>query len=168
MHPYLVRNKQTCSNVLFGILFFAIILGIYRQGLIEVPRSDQYYFIGERMYASSEWDFFVRSLSFSRSRQIFAQTDVLIFRPFSWAILALFDILFREKLLVTGLFSFAAHAAISLLLYSIARRYVGNLYAFLFSLIFIVNLPGSEMFLWRHITPICFAMPSFLSFLIIS
>ena len=105
-----------------------------------------------RNYAASAWDFFWRSIAYSRTRLIY-QWDYLLLRPGTHGVLALIDVFFRENLYAIGVLSIFWHALTVFSLYLVLARWISRVNACLLSLLLLVQGPGLEMVFWRHISP---------------
>lgn len=137
---------------LIYISFLLVTFGLYREGIIAVPRGDHVLFMAERSFAQSEWDYFWNSLSYNRTRKQLAG-DFYLFRPGTTGLLALLDIAFRSHFYILGIFSLFFHSNLCFLLFRLLSKFISWKFALLFSGFFLVQYTGIEMIMWRHISP---------------
>src|SRR3989338_10203151 len=102
------REKFFPAHTLPLMLFIAGAFFVYRYGVVSVSRVDHLYFMKERIFLASDWDYFWQSLSHPRTN-ILRPGDFFLFRPGFFGTLALFDIWFRHNLYAIGFFSIFLH-----------------------------------------------------------
>ena len=142
----------------FLVLFCFV---IYWPGLIALPRADHSFILNERQFYDNDIDFFINLLSFSRTRHI-APGDVFLFRPGTTGVLAVLDIYFRSNLYLQGALSILLHAVAVFSAYLIFQRLkIGTLATYSLLAILLVQYPGMDLILWRHISPYIFALVFF-------
>ena len=154
------KQNYLIFEVGFSACLVVIIFFTYRSGIIDLPRADQIHFLQEQEVSSGNLDFFLKALSYNRSSLI-AQGDFFLFRPGFFGYLALVSIFLRENLYISGLLSLSVHTLAAFAFYRLLLRITFRSLAGLFALMFAIQYPGMEMFLWRHISPymiglICF------------
>jgi len=125
---------------------------IYRLGFAALPRVDQFYFMEERKFFVSDWDYFWHVISFTRSAMI-GPADPFLFRPGFFAVLAILDICFRANLYVAGFFSVSLNAFVVFLLYRLVQKMTNGWMGLLAGTLFLLQYPGIEMVIWRHASP---------------
>lgn len=151
------RNRNYI--VFFFLVLFCFV--IYWPGLIALPRSDHSSILDERQFYDNDIDFFINLLSFSRTRHI-APGDVFLFRPGSTGVLAVLDIYLRPNLYLLGALSILWHAIAVFSAYLIFQKLkIGALATYSLLAILLVQYPGMDMILWRHISPYIFALVFF-------
>lgn len=151
------RNRHYL--VFFFLVLFCFV--IYWPGLIALPRSDHSLILDERQFYDNDIDFFINLLSFSRTRHI-APGDVFLFRPGTTGVLAVLDIYLRPNLYLLGALSILWHAIAVFSAYLIFQRLkVGALATYSLLAILLVQYPGMDMILWRHVSPYIFALVFF-------
>lgn len=122
---------------------------------------DHLTFMRERIFQPSDWSYFWNALSYNRTRHI-DPGDYLLFRPATMGTMAILDIFFRADWLVIGLVSILAHALVVIAFAVLAARIAPTWVASLLALWLSVDYVGSEMILWRHISPYLFGILFFL------
>lgn len=132
------------------ILFFVI---TFRYSTVGLPKADHFWFMGERANASGEWDYFVKMLSFNRTR-VNAPGDYGLFRPGTTGTLALLDIFARDNYYVSGVASLIFHALVCGGLFMVAWRGSGSSWmATAITAAFLACFAGYRAVGWRHISP---------------
>lgn len=137
--------------------FLLLTSWIYWDALPALPNADQLNFSFERLNSTSDWDFFVRALSFDRTR-ILNPGNVLLFRPLSEVYTALCDIFLHTHLRIYGYLSFTFHALCLTLLYLILLRFTDKKTALLGSGLLLVEYAGHQLILTRHVS--CYLFPT--------
>lgn len=153
------RGKFFVFNLFVLFCFVAASFWAYRYGLIALPRGDDIGWILTRSSMKSDWDFFVYSMFRGRG-------DAYLFRPAFHFVLSTMDIFFRENLYAAGALSVLLHGLVSFLVFILLRRLVGLLAGVLLAVVFLTQLVGMEMVLWRHISWYLFGLIFFLMGLI--
>jgi len=134
----------------------------YRYGLIGLPRGEHLTFFKEKILLNSEWDFFWKFVSLSRTRT-FAPGGPLLFRPAGGAVLALTEIIFHRHFYAVGLITILWHSLTSFSLYLLLSKLIDRRIAVFMGLAFATQYPGMEMLIKRHISsnmgaPLFFAL----------
>ncbi|MBI5639226.1 MAG: hypothetical protein HZA17_02255, partial [Nitrospirae bacterium] len=120
----------------------------------------------ERIFFVSDLQWFWHSVSYNRTR-FFHAGDYLAFRPGLMAILALEDIFLRRHLFVQGLLAIVIQSCAAYSLYATGRLLINRWMGGIFAVLFIVQYAGTEMIIWRHITPYLLSL-TFLCFGLLS
>ena len=160
---YSERLKSFMAFFLF--LFISLIL--YEDSVIALPRGDHASVLKERLFYSSEWDFLINMLSYSRMHQG-ASGDAFLFRPGTTGLLGLLDIYLRHNLFAIGALSIIWHAFVAWSIFIFGRSIHQIRAGFFLAFLFLAQYAGMELVLWRHISPYMFSLIFFgmgLSFL---
>jgi hypothetical protein len=144
--------------VLAGLTALAFFL--FWQARIDWPTNDQIPYMAERDMVHSDWSWFWHSVSYSRARFTLVG-DYFAFRPAHLTVLVTEDFLARENLEATGALSLCFLALTGFSLYLAVKHFAGRLLAVPFSLLFIAELAGSRIVMWRHISPYLFSLTFF-------
>ena len=119
---------------------------------MALPRSDHAGFMGEREFASSDFQFFWRSLFYNQTR-VLDRGDFFLFRPAMTGLLAIMDILFRKNLFLMGAVSILMHGLVAFSLYLVLTTLVSRVSSLFLAGMLLTFAPGLEMVFWRHISP---------------
>jgi|GEM_PF-1273777 len=153
-----MRSKHKGLAVL--LLITAASFATYHYAMADLPRRDQFMYMIERAYMQNDWQWLWHSLSWSRTRFLFAG-DNYLFRPIHMAVLALKDILFRQDLFYSGVVNICIMAVASFSLYNLTRRLVAPALALALALLFMVQHAGVEIVAWGHINPYLLSLAFF-------
>ena len=149
---------------------FAILLTIslgygYASSLQHLPRGDHWWFLLNTLETHGFWDTFRDSYSYNRTREI-NPADVVLFRPFLFAILSLEKGMFGTHLWAYQATGVILHGVLCLQLFGLLRtlqsanpeiemptsmRKVSMLLPFLFAWFFAVNTHIVELVIWTHL-----------------
>jgi hypothetical protein len=142
-----------------------VIVFIYQFGLLDYARGEQITYMKERYYYPNDWQWFLHSLNYTRTR-LLDVGDTFLFRPGFYAVVAMFDIFLRDQPMIVGLSSIVLHWLVAILLYLLLRIHFKGTFAFLFALFFASQYAGIDLIVWRHLSPymvsIVFALAGFL------
>ena len=141
------KSTATVVAILVAWSFF-----VYRHGLYSLPRGDQLPFLDERARFPDTGAWLLHVISYTRTRVLTGDSHVM-FRPLHSFALGVQEVLFRDDALALGLVSIALHAAVVLVLYFLVRWVADPVVAFLAAIVYAAEYPGTEMVLWRHISP---------------
>lgn len=135
------------------IFLFLILALLFQGAYVGLPRGDHFWLMGERAFAASDWDYFVRLLSFNRTR-VLSPGDYDLFRPAATGLLALVDIAGRENFFLPGILSLLFHLACVSVVFVVTYRVTESPgAAFCLSLVHGVQYAGLTAVTWRHISP---------------
>jgi len=146
-------NRAILWSIIAGLGLAVFFIFTYRYSWIGLPRADHFWLMGERAFSSSEWNYWVRLLSFNHSR-VLEPGDYTLFRPGTTGTLALLDIFFRENFYAQGIFSLLFHLSAIGMIYLIANRATKNRgLSVALSAVLLALFPGYLAVSWRHISP---------------
>ena len=148
---------QCLKSTLIFILLFSLSYFLYHQGLVALPRADHTFILSERVFYSSDWEFFKSMVSFSRTRHV-SPGDAFLFRPGTHALLAITDIFLRPNLIAIGLLSVFWHSIVAWTIFLISYVLGYFRIGLLFSILFLIQYSGMDMIMWRHISPYMFSL----------
>ncbi|GEM_PF-6303866 len=154
VHPFM---KILTKNWVILLFFLIASFWIYRYGIVAYPRSDQNFFMIERQYFNSDWDYFIHSFHYARTRHIY-QEKGLWMKPGTLGTLALLDIFSRTNLYAVGALSIILHALICFCLFLLIRCIAPIWFSFLLAGTFLFQYTGMEMIVYRHISPYMFSI----------
>lgn len=141
----------------FALLWFSIFFA-YRDGYFGLPEGDQHWFSREREFDSNDWQFFLDSLAYNRTREIRPGNAQFLFRPLTNGLSALQDIFLLSHPFVNGVLTISWHVLVCFALYLLLLEWVALLPAACFALLFGLQISGVEMVLWRLISPYLFSI----------
>lgn len=148
-----MKPSPRSPYLLFGsAAIVAWCLWLYWQGRYAVPSKDQLVFMRERVFHPNDLHYFWEALSYNRTRHL-NPGDYFLFRPGTMGLQALWDIFLRQDWLTLGISSLLLHAAAAIALLALAARILPLPLALGAALWFATDYAGSEMVLWRHISP---------------
>ncbi len=147
---YSCRRTRYLKPLLFLSLLSATFV-VFRYSLPAIPSADQLLFLDEQQFSKSSLDFFIRSLSFNRTR-VLHPDNFSLFRPGLTGLLAYQEIFSGTNYWFQGIVSFCLHAAAAFLLLVTIKKYVSLPVALLGVIVFLPQYVGMEIVTWRHIT----------------
>ncbi|MCB1189915.1 MAG: hypothetical protein KDK90_05750 [Leptospiraceae bacterium] len=155
------KKKTSKYNwLLLLLLYILLALFIYKNGIVDTTRQDHFPYMHERVAFESDWDWFVHSISYSRTR-FTNKGDYYLFRPGHMAVLAVSDIFWRDNPVIRGAIGFIILGMAAFSLHRVLSLILGSSIAFLFTMVFMTNYAGMEMVVWRHITPYLLSLSFF-------
>lgn len=137
---------------IFILLALALTL-IYWEGRYATTLTagtEQSYFMRERAHSPSEWDFFVRMLSFNHARKI-SPGDYALFRPAMTGTNAVLDIFFRDNFFIFGPIAIVLNIICCFILYLLIARLASPILGFFGALALGTHYLGSDIVMNRHI-----------------
>lgn len=153
----MLKNINQISPKIIIVLLLFITFVIYWKGLIDVPRRDQVVFLEEKTHFSSNINWIIHTLSYSRTRLIGAG-DYFLFRPLHTFLISVADIFFRDQPKISGVISIIYLFLAASILFFLIRTILNDLISILFALLFMVQYVPQEIVLWRHISPYLLAL----------
>lgn len=140
------------NRLIIFLSFLLLSFLTYRYFLIGVPRFDQIRLGYERILSENDWDFFLKSVSYDRTR-VFNPGNYYLFRPGTTSLLALLDIFLPTSGILLGSISIILHAIFCFSIFIVLSLFQSQLVSILVSLLFLFQYSGLELIDWRHLSP---------------
>lgn len=149
------RRHVLCVLFLFVLPFAVFRYGHFRFGVEGAQSGDHRALMRLNDESATQPEFFWKAANFPHYH---GAAISLLFRPLMGTVLALEDSLFRSNFFVLGAVSLLITGLVASLLFLLISRVLPWWGALIGASVFVVHYCGSEMIVWRHITPYVFGL----------